>query len=103
MENNELFAIEAQGYRCEDVENYISALKTEYKKVYEHATKVMSDNDKLKKICRALSDENKSLKAAAAEPAAPAVDPALAADVEKINAIIVELAKQGVALKEKVK
>lgn len=63
MEIKDLFAIEAQGYSCEEVEKYINNLKAEYKKVYDQATKIMGDNEKLKKICRSLKAENDSLKA----------------------------------------
>ena len=61
MENKELFRTEADGYNRSDVDAYVSKLKAEYKKIYEYATKVKSDNDKLKKIARALSEENKAL------------------------------------------
>ncbi len=62
METKDLFRREADGYSREDVETYIAKVKAEYKKIYEHATKLKSDNDKLKKIARALSEENKALK-----------------------------------------
>ncbi len=61
MENKDLFRTEADGYNRSDVDAYVSKLKAEYKKIYEYATKVKSDNDKLKKIARALSEENKAL------------------------------------------
>lgn len=102
MENKELFRIEAQGYRCEDVEAYITKLKAEYKKVFEYADKIKSDNEKLKKICRALSDENKALKAApAAAEAAPAPD--IAGDLDKINALAAAISKESAIIKEKIK
>ena len=62
METKDLFRREADGYSREDVETYIAQVKAEYKKIYEYATKLKSDNDKLKKIARALSEENKALK-----------------------------------------
>ncbi len=61
MESKDLFRTETDGYNRSDVEAYVSKLKAEYKKIYEYATKVKSDNDKLKKIARALSEENKAL------------------------------------------
>lgn len=63
MENKQLFQISENGFDCEQVDQYISLLKNEYKKVYEYAKAVESNNDKLKAICRSLSDENKALKA----------------------------------------
>ncbi len=101
MENKELFNIEAQGYSCAEVENYIDKLKAEYKKVFEYANNIKSDNEKLKKICRALSDENKTLKGSPAAASAPAAD--ISANVEKINSLIVALAKEGSALKDLIK
>ncbi len=64
MENKQLFQISENGFDCGQVEQYITLLKNEYKKVYEYAKAVESNNDKLKAICRSLSDENKALKAA---------------------------------------
>lgn len=63
MDNKQLFQISENGFDCAQVEQYISLLKNEYKKVFEYAKAVESNNDKLKNICRALSDENKALKA----------------------------------------
>lgn len=68
MDSKNLFPIENNGYSCEEVEKYITTLKAEYKKIYEYAAKTKSDNEKLKKICRALSAENKQFKANAAKP-----------------------------------
>ena len=36
-------------------------MKTPFKQVYDYASKVKADNEKLKKIARALSEENKAL------------------------------------------
>ncbi|MBQ2903796.1 MAG: hypothetical protein IJE48_05295 [Clostridia bacterium] len=116
MENKELFQITAEGYNCAQVEQYITVLKTEYKKVFEYAKAVEANNEKLKKICRSLSDENKALKAggaapaapvaaapvAAAAPAAPAVDPALLASVDKIMKLSEEIAKENAVLRAKI-
>ena len=63
MENKDLFQKVQNGYNCEQVEQYIAVLKAEYKKVFEYAKATESNNEKLKKICRSLSDENKALKA----------------------------------------
>ena len=62
MESKDLFPVTADGYSKEEVERYIEKLKAEYKKVYDYAVKTKGDNDKLKKIARALSEENKKLK-----------------------------------------
>ena len=70
MENKELFQITAEGYNCAQVEQYITVLKTEYKKVFEYAKATEANNEKLKRICRSLSDENKALKANSVVPAA---------------------------------
>ena len=73
MENKELFKVVPNGYNCADVEQYIDRLKAEYKKVFEYAKNVEANNEKLKKICRALNEDNKALKAngAVAAPATP--------------------------------
>lgn len=68
MENKDLFQKSQNGYNCEQVEQYINVLKTEYKKVFEYAKATEANNEKLKKICRSLSDENKALKAGGAAP-----------------------------------
>ena len=39
--------------------HYLVYFKTKYKKVFEYAKATESNNEKLKKICRALSEENK--------------------------------------------
>lgn len=64
MDNKQLFQISENGFDCGQVEQYITLLKNEYKKVFEYAKAVESNNNKLKNICRALSEENKALKAA---------------------------------------
>lgn len=101
MESKKLFHVENDGYRCEDVEKYIDALKAEYKKIFEYAKNTESTNEKLKKICRALQEENKALKAAASdEPKEEKKDDAFEG-LEKITALIDELAAEGAALKAK--
>lgn len=105
MENKELFQITAEGYNCAQVEQYITVLKTEYKKVFEYAKAVEANNEKLKKICRSLSDENKALKAggaAAAPVAAPSADAALLASIDRITKLSEEIAKENAALRAKI-
>lgn len=80
---NKLFPTSDNGYDCEAVESYILALKDEYKKVLEFAQRNQNDNEKLKKICRALSDENKTLKANAASSSPDAA--------KKLDAVIAQL------------
>ncbi len=107
MENKDLFQKTANGYNCEQVEQYITVLKTEYKKVFEYAKATEANNEKLKKICRSLSDENKAFKAngavASVTPAAPAatVDPSVLASVEKIIKLGEEMVKENTALRAK--
>lgn len=106
MENKDLFQKSAEGYNCAQVEQYITVLKTEYKKVFEYAKATEANNEKLKRICRQLSDENKALKAggsaAPAAPAAPAADPAVLASIERIMKLSEEIAKENAALLAKI-
>lgn len=94
METKDLFQKSPDGFDCDQVEQYITILKTQYKKVFEYAKATEANNEKLKKICRALSDENKALKAAAAESAAPAPE-------ETSTAKIIRLSKEIAAEAEK--
>lgn len=105
MENKDLFQKVAEGYNCLHVEQYIAQLKAEYKKVFEYAKATESNNEKLKKICRQLSDENKALKAAGAAPATAevqAADPAVMASVEKIKMLSEEIIKENAVLRSKI-
>lgn len=106
MENKDLFQKTAEGYNCAQVEQYINVLKTEYKKVFEYAKATEANNEKLKRICRQLSDENKTLKAGAtaapAAPAAPAADPAVLASIERIMKLSEEIAKENASLLAKI-
>ena len=103
MENKDLFQKSAEGYNCAQVEQYITVLKTEYKKVFEYAKATEANNEKLKRICRQLSDENKTLKAGGyAAPAAPAADPAVLASIERIMKLSEEIAKENAALLAKI-
>lgn len=70
MDTKDLFERSPDGYNCDQVEQYITILKTQYKKVFDYAKATESNNEKLKKICKVLSEENKALKAAKAADAA---------------------------------
>lgn len=98
METKKLFRISQDGYNCEDVEQYISALKSEYKKVYEYAQAAKSNNDKLKKICLVLSEENKALKASS-EGSSAKND--VSAEIESIASLSEKLSAEAAALKAK--
>lgn len=110
MENKDLFQKVAQGYNCLQVEQYINQLKAEYKKVFEYAKATESNNEKLKKICHQLSNENKALKANGAAAVAPApaaevqaaTDPAILASVERIKRLSEEIIKENTALRAKI-
>ena len=93
MESKELFEISPNGYDCEQVEQYITLLKTQYKKLFDYAKATEANNEKLKKICISLSAENKTLKAAGA-PAAPAET-----GIERIISLSREIAKEAESLK----
>lgn len=96
MENKDLFQRVPEGYSCEQVEQYINVLKAEYKKVFEYAKATEANNEKLKNICRSLSEENKSLKANAAVPSSS--NGTLTTSVEKIASLCEELAKENAAI-----
>lgn len=103
MENKDLFNKVQEGYSCDEVEQYINVLKAEYKKVFEYAKATEANNEKLKKICRALSDENKALKAnGAAAPEVASADASILESVEKIAKLSDELAKENAALRSKI-
>lgn len=102
MENKDLFQKVADGYSCDEVEQYINVLKAEYKKVFEYAKATEANNEKLKKICRALSDENKALKANGAIAATPSVDSSVLESIEKIANLSEEIAKENAALRSKI-
>lgn len=75
MDTKELFERTVDGFNCDQVEQYITILKAQYKKVFDYAKAIEANNEKLKKICKVLSDENKALKAAKSDaPEAPEVD-----------------------------
>ena len=102
MENKDLFQKVQSGYNCEQVEQYIADLKAEYKKVFEYAKATESNNEKLKKICRSLSDENKALKAGGAAAAAPATDAAVLSSIDKIVKLSEEITRENVILRTKI-
>lgn len=70
MDTKDLFELSPEGYNCDQVEQYITILKAQYKKVFDYAKATESNNEKLKKICKVLSEENKALKASKAADAA---------------------------------
>lgn len=103
MDNKDLFRREENGYNTADVEKYINTLKTEYRRVFEYAKKNETDNEKLKRICRKMSEENKALKASGATVAAtaPADNSAAMESVEKIARLCAALSAENAALKAK--
>ena len=100
MDNKELFQKEQNGYNCEQVEQYITVLKTEYKKVFEYAKATEANNEKLKKICRSLSDENKALKA---DGATANTNPAIAESIERIAKLAESLANETASISSLIK
>ncbi len=100
MDNKDLFQKEQNGYNCEQVEQYITVLKAEYKKVFEYAKATEANNEKLKKICRSLSDENKALKAGGS---AAGANPEVAENIEKIINLAESLASESAALRSLIK
>lgn len=102
MDNKDLFQKVNDGYKCDEVEQYINVLKAEYKKVFEYAKATEANNEKLKKICRALSDENKAFKANGATANAPvSSDADIIESIEKIAKLSEEIAKENAALRDK--
>ncbi len=102
MENKDLFQKVNDGYKCDEVEQYISVLKAEYKKVFEYAKATEANNEKLKKICRALSDENKAFKANGASANVPvSSDAEIIESLDKIAKLNDEIAKENAALRSK--
>ncbi len=93
MESKELFELSPNGYDCEQVEQYIALLKAQYKKLFDYAKATEANNEKLKNICRSLSNENKALKAATVT-AAP-----VESGVERIISLSKEIVKEAETLK----
>lgn len=103
MENKDLFQKVQNGYNCEQVEQYITLLKSEYKKVFEYAKATEANNEKLKKICRSLSDENKAFKANGAVPVAANNNAAIGESLEKIAKLSESLANESATLRNLIK
>ncbi len=103
MENKELFQKADNGYNCEQVEQYITVLKAEYKKVFEYAKATEANNEKLKKICRALSDENKALKANEVSSAASEEKNPVVECLDRISKLAENLANETTALRSIIK
>lgn len=93
MESKELFELSPNGYDCEQVEQYIKLLKAQYKKLFDYAKATEANNEKLKTICRSLSNENKALKASSV-PAAPAET-----SIDRIITLSREITKEAESLK----
>ncbi len=96
MESKDLFQKVENGYSCQQVEQYINVLKAEYRKVFEYAKATEANNEKLKNICRSLSEENKALKANGTGTSASTTD--LTASVERIASLCEALTKENAAL-----
>ncbi len=103
MENKDLFQKVQNGYNCEQVEQYITVLKAEYKKVFEYAKATEANNEKLKKIARSLSEENKALKANGAAPVASTADASIAESINRIAQLSENLANESAALRSLIK
>ena len=99
MENKDLFEITANGFDCEQVDQYITILKAQYKKVFDYAKATEANNEKLKKICRSLSDENKALKASGVTADAAVNEESADSGVDKIIRLANELAKEAESLR----
>lgn len=104
MDNKDLFQKVANGYDCAAVDNYISLLRAEYKKVFDYTKTLKAQNEKLMAICRMHSDENKALKAGGSAPAAGAhsADPAILASFDKIKKLSEEIIKENAVLRAKI-
>lgn len=96
MDNKELFERSPDGYDREQVEQYVSLLKAQYKKVFDYAKATEANNEKLKKICLSLSEENKHLKASGS--AANTVNDS---GVEKIIRLSKEIEKEAASIASK--
>ncbi len=100
MENMDLFVKVADGYDCDQVNQYIIMLKAEYKKVFDYAKGVEANNEKLKNICRSLSEENKALKASGATAAPCAAN--VADSIAKIEKLAAEITAEVKIAAEKI-
>lgn len=102
MENKDLFQKAQEGYNCDQVEQYINALKAEYKKVVEIAKATDATNKKLKKICASLSEENKAYKSGTTTPVTPNTDDDVISSIDKIAALCDEIANENAVLRSKI-
>lgn len=103
MDNNNLFRLAASGYESAQVDEYIKLLRSEYKKVYDYAKAVEANNEKLKKICKTLSEENTALKTSASPVAAVAADNSeLLAGIDKLAALCDEIKRENDLLRAKI-
>ena len=103
METKDLFEKRSDGIDCDQVEQYITILKAQYKKVFEYAKATEANNEKLKRICRSLSDENKALKANSVVPAASNSNSEMAESLDKISKLAENLANETTALRSMIK
>ena len=67
MENSKLFQVCEQGYNCSQVDEYIAAVKKEYKKLYEYSKKLDSTAKELREKSAAVVEENEKLTQQSAE------------------------------------
>ncbi len=67
MENSKLFQVCEQGYNCTQVDEYIAAVKSEYKKLYEYSKKLDSAVKEQREKSAAVVEENEKLTQQSAE------------------------------------
>ncbi len=67
MENKKLFQVCEQGYNCSQVDEYIAAVKSEYKKLYEYSKKLDSAVKEQREKSAAVVEENEKLTQQSAE------------------------------------
>lgn len=96
MDTKDLFERRTDGFDCDQVEQYITILKAQYKKVFDYAKATEANNEKLKKICKVLSEENKALKASKA--ASPVENTINDSGIDKIIRLSKEIACEAEAI-----
>ena len=67
MENSKLFQECEQGYNCSQVDEYIAAIKSEYKKLYEYSKKLDTTVKEMREKTAAVVEENEKLTQQTAE------------------------------------
>ncbi len=67
MENSKLFQVCEQGYNCSQVDEYIAAIKSEYKKLYEYSKKLDTTVKEMREKTAAVVEENEKLTQQTAE------------------------------------